>query len=552
MRDERVTFTRTVKPRKPATNADRPIIVIIDELACDESGTVTTADELIGKLRTLPPQIIVTANESASVLKRIQDRYGSNPNFNFRVTPIEREIFTGKDTGRKLCLSLTSVSYFGWSKEKCGRGNTLRNRYHLLIDPLTFSNDWLADRDFPTYLKWMQDIRAFCLAQNWNLRPTQGGIARQALQDSRFYPDARRKVPLATNERVRPQLPGNHYQLGSKAIISPEYEAVYLDQSRCHHNQAKTVGLPDANSLYGYGHYRNPEATTKPYKRTPERIAQFLAGFMGMIYGTVWWPVNRRNETEFLPKCLKGYSDSPNKPIYFYSEDLPLFESLGVRVTGIIAAWGSKRRDTGLPKYADWAIQELATNAPPWKKSLLLSPYGSLATTPQQQTTAYHQSKRGSKQTLRTKYGTELTVSFHKTSKVSEPSTNNVLHRALIEAGNRTDTLLYARYLESLGHNVLCIYVDALLVETKDGPLPVPAPWRIDENLTGLRFLSPSRFTSDQMKRLPGTPSREYQRATDALLAAGGKLKQLTPEAFELVRYRAYLHNCSIPPKLAF
>lgn len=512
--DNRASGARIVKPRKPVTNADRPIIAVIDEAACNEEGTLYSTDGLISKLRVLPPQIVVTANESAQLLKRVQTRYGSNPNFNFRVAPVEREIFTGKETGRRLVMSLTSVAYFGWQKEKTGRGNTIRNRYHLLIDPLTFSNNWLDDRSLPAYIAWMQEIRNFCVAQGWNLRPTQGSVARQALQDSRFYPDARRKVPRSTNDRVRSHLPGNHYQLGASVNGELEYEAEYLDQSKCHHFHAQTVKLPDANSLYAFGHYRNPECN-KPYKKTPERVAQFLNGFMGLCYGHIYWPISRRKETEFLPKSLREYGtpEHPaNEPVYFYSEDLPLFESLGIQIKSIVAAWGSKDRDTGLPEYAKWALDELGSNPPVWKKTLLLSTYGALATGARQHTVAFHQSRGGVPHTLVTKHGTRLDVKLHTASKESEPSTNNVLHRALIEASNRTETLLFARYLETLGLDVLCIYVDAVLVASQNEiELPLIQPWRLDTHLTHLKFISESQFVAAELEKLPGVSGAELR-----------------------------------------
>lgn len=503
---------RTVRPRKPTSNADRPIVVVMDEAYTTEEGETGTTDELVKRLRRMPLHTVITACESAKFLRRVQVEYGKGPHFQFRVMPVEREIFTGKQHGRRLTLSLTSVSFFGWSKEKTGRGNSVRNRYHLLLDPLTFSGKWLEERTFSAYMTWAQELRTFCLTQGWNLKPTQGSTARQALQDERFYPEPRRKVPRSTNERVRKHLPGNHYQLGVPADPEVSYDADYLDQSRCHHHHAISARLPDSNSTYGFGRFRHPERSTKAYRGSHERVSSFLDGFCGLIYGRIYWPVSRRKQSPFLPRSLREYE--PGQPVYFYSEDLPLFEALGVRVTGIIAAWGSKKQDAGLRKYAEWALAELGDTAPAWKKSLLLSPYGALATTARKQTVAYHRSKRGEKRELVTKGGTRLPVSFHSASKVSEPSTNNVLHRALIEAANRTETLLYAHLLESQGYNVLSIYVDALMVERDIDlpPAPLWPPWRLETPLTRLRFLSDNQFVANELQKLPGITGAELRR----------------------------------------
>lgn len=530
----RTVVPHTVKPRKPNSNADRTIYVIIDDSYSDEQGSIGDTTDLLARLQRTPPCIIASANESAKILKRVQDMWGKHPDFQFRVSPIEREIFTPRQTKHRLTLSLLAVSWFGW----CDPSKHANHRYHLLIDPLTFSGQFLPHRDFATYLQWAQELRAFCLEQNWNLRPTQGSVGRQALQDPRFYPEARRKVPRATNDRVRPHLPGNHYQLVTPPDPHKEYEADYIDQSRCHHFHAINAALPDCNYLRGYGNFRHPESG-KYFRRTPKRIATFCDGFMGMLCVTIWWPPERRSETLLVPKFLQ--EGAHRKPVYIYSEDLPLLDSLGVRITGIIAAWGSKRRDEGLARYGKWAIEELDRAAPGWKKSLLLSPYGALATTPRKQAVAYHRTKpgKGVRRLIRSKSGIEIPAFYCETTKVTEPSTNNVLHRALIEASNRSESLMYAHFLEGLGRRILSVYVDALMVETdEDYPsIPLFHPWRLDRHLTRLRFLSESQFTSNELRKLPGISGQQIRDAIS--MGTVGVAPKLGTRAEQLERVRA-------------
>lgn len=512
---------RTVKPRKPNSNAGRPIIVVIDDACMDENGVLSTTKSLVVRLRYMPLVTVVTAGESIAFLKLVRDHWGLLPHFQCRVTPIDREIFTPANP-RKQVMSVAAVSFFGWQERKRGgnsQGTTVRNRYHLLLDPLTFQGDWLPERSFVAYMEWARNLRDFCLAQGWDLKPTQGATARQALRDPRFYPNARRKVPRATNERVREHLPGNHYELGKNVNSEKEYDADYLDQTRCHHHHAQMVTLPDGDSLYGYGRFRrgrNGRERVSPIYSGGRVAAFFASGFSGMVYGTLWWPIANRDKTLFLPKCLRlyGTDEQPaNVPVFWFTEDLPLFESLGVRPTSIIAAWGSTDRDVGISKYATWALEELAKDAPLWKKRLLLAPYGALATRARKQTVAYHESRGGERRTFRSLSGIEMELVYHEAKRELEPGTNNVLHRALIESSNRAETLMFANQLLAEGVNVLCIYVDAIIVETDaHNEIPLYPPWRLDSHLTRLRLISESQFTAVEMAKLPGLTGQQRKR----------------------------------------
>lgn len=506
----------SVRPRKPNTNAARPIVAVIDSEYMDENGILGTTASLVTRLRYMPLTTVVCASESIGFLKLVQSHWGKLPNFQFRLTPIEREMFTPGNPRRQV-LSVSAVSFFGWNEIKRGsmgsRNGAMRNRYHLLIDPLSFQGDWLPERSFKAYMTWAQNLRDFCVAQGWNLKPTQGATARQALQDPRFYPKPRRKVPRATNETVRKHLPGNHYELGKQVRQDREYDADYFDQTRCHHFHAREATLPGCDSLYGYGRFRKSD--NKPTRRG-KRAESFLRGFSGMVYGRLWWPLSLRDRDRFLPEYLRAYGteDQPaNVPVFWFTEDMPLLESLGVRPTDIVAAWGGFERDMGLRRYAEWALEELATDAPAWKKRLLLAPYGGLATRARKQAVAYHESERGERRTVRSLSGIELEVSYHEASKENEPSTNNVLHRALIESSNRTESLMFANELLSRGVNVLSIYVDAVIVESDThNDIPLYPPWRLDTHLTRLRLLSDNQFIAAETAKLPGLTGAQRKR----------------------------------------
>lgn len=530
-----------VRPRKPSTNANRPIVVVIGDEYLTEDGEIGQVQPtLLSNLRGMPPSTIVYAGESAKLLRMVQDTYGQFANFNFRVAPIEREIFAPNNP-RRLVQSLTSVAWFGW-REKPGRNCSIRNRYHLLIDPLTFGGEHLKPRTFEAHLTWAKELREFCIAQGWDLKPTQGAVGRQALRDPRFYPKPRRKVPRATNDRVRDQLPGNHYQLADIPQPDKEHHAEYLDQTKCHHWHAKETPLPDADTLYGYGRFRRLAGVSRT---DPDRIKSFLANFKGLVYGTLRRISGKAATERYKPHYLSKVQDGP---VYFYTADLDLLASLGYEVCSLTAAWGGYDRDHGIARYATWAVHELGDKPPLWKKRLLLTPYGALATAARQHSVAYHQSKGGEQRILRSRSGIELPVKYHQAHRVAEPSTNNVLHRALIEASNRTETLMYANYLESIGHKVLCIYVDAVIVETdEDLPLPIYAPWRNDQTLTRLRFLSESQWIADQTERLPGITGAQRQRYVSR--GTVGKAAHLGTAADQWDRVnRAWVRRLESPP----
>src|SRR6185312_6975177 len=104
----------------------------------------------------------------------------------------------------------------------------------------------------------------------------------------------------------REHLPGNHYQAAVPCDTETEYEADYLDQTRCHHFHAIAAKLPDANYLYGYGNFRHPERQRK-WRKSPARVSSFLNGFTGLVYGHIYWPISKRSTNRFIPKYLSAY-----------------------------------------------------------------------------------------------------------------------------------------------------------------------------------------------------------------------------------------------------
>jgi len=487
---------RIVKPRIREYR-HYPIVAILGDQTLDEHGELGTVDDFIGRLPKSQPLLIAAIN-SADLLARMDSIYKEwTPNsWQFRISDNERDICD--PNGVRVATKVTvSINYLGWKN-----GN-----YHKVIDPVVMSGHrldklWPGGPVSPLYklLEWAMALRDFCDANSVDIRPTHGGISSQFLTDPRFYPHARRKVPAVINEAVREHMPGNHYRLDAETHeTEQEYTALYLDQSRAHHYHARITHLPDANSLYAHGDWKNLEhhyadnVASNFYGLYCLDLAPPLAGY----YSDFTWLRN----------------DALTK-IFVWTNELTDLLDMGYRVTGVYAAWGSNHRDTGLAKYAAWAETQLDSyENPPWLKPLLLSAYGTLATRPRYSEAVFRLAKAGTPRTVRTGRSSVQGIAT-RGSKRLEPAICNVLHRGMIEAACRAESVGLAQHLKNLGLNVLSIYADAVIVEQDvDKPLPIlPEPWRLKDTLTRLQFINKQAFVSGQMTKLPGVGGRDLLR----------------------------------------
>jgi len=512
-----------VTPRKRATNADRPIIAasVAYDRWTNESGDVGTLAELSPLLRTILPSIIA-CDHSAELLAYLHERYRFDPQWQFRVTPLERTVFQpSARPGALMTQTGTLVNFFGW-RMSADSSRNVPNLYHLCIDPITFSNFQLhrgtdvtvvtcnseGEDSLAQLMQWARDLRAFCMEQLIDLKSTQGATARQFLRDPRFYPEPRRKIPRATNERVRLNLPGNEYVLKvpEAAESSATYpECLYIDQGRAHHSHAAKAAFPNADTLNAYGNFHAD--SPPPWRSDPRRISDFILPFHGMILG----------ELEYTGRSYHwrpSYLDT-GRPVVWYSTDTDILATLKVRCKCIYAAWGSTEQDLGLNAYAEWAIDRLGSNPPLWLKTLLLSTYGTLATRARQYSFGYAQSDSDKVHPETIRAGrSEFIAMMFTTKHDSEPSTNNVLHRGLIEAATRTESLVLANHLARHGWQTLAIYADALIVRAKADREPeLYAPWTIKERLHNVQFISSNAFISDEMRKVPGGLDRRQRTA---------------------------------------
>jgi hypothetical protein len=502
---------RPLKPRKKA-HIDKPIMAIDRQQVLLESGEVHDYADLPLLVRSQPSSIVV-AHHFGEVIRYLDSHYGANPMWQFRAAPVERTAWA-PNRSRKAVMKDCVISYFGFKGERKQKGH-----YHYPLSPHIFCLKSVNElrKNIPgetatiqKLMEWAKEIRDFLQAHDLNLSPSAGGIAAQLLRDEKFYPSARRKVPRHTNATARTQLPGNFYRLYSADEGRSVHKAAYLDQSAAHHTAAVELDFPSANTLQRWGRY----STTKdlPFARFGTAKYEDFINRYGLFYLAIETP--RFFAKDFpLPNC--GNDEGGYRRGYFYSNELPYLKEIGVRIRHIIACWVSPDKDTGLNKYAEWALEQVRNadpNSKPWLKPTLLSTYGVLAAKPKHLEFGYKRCKNGEPKKYPCGSGF-LEVEAKKTKKMREPLMANVIHRGMIEAQTRLHSLRYARELTSQGYSILSIYADSIFIDSsKDLPLITP-PWRVQEYLTTLRFQSATHFTSQEISKTPGLPENFRNRA---------------------------------------
>lgn len=488
---------RVVKPRTRRYRR-HAVVAIYGDQTLDENGELGTVTDLIDKLPQMEPTLFATTN-AADLVANLGGAYQeSHPTtWQWRISSHERDIVR-PDGVRVAARISVVVHYFGWKG-----GN-----YHKIIDPVTMYGHrldviWPGEQE--TLLKlfqWATAIRNFCGKNGIDVRPTTGGISAQFLTDARFYPEARRKVPAATNRSVRPHMTGNYYYLNVEPQPEANLVAHYLDQTRAHHYHARTTALPESNLLYAYGRFADLAEVVFP-------------GPWENFYGLYCVDLTYRRKGQRQFGWIKGFQKTLTKQ-FVWSNELSHLADMGFTITGVRAAWGSRKRDTGLAKYAAWAETQLDEYGDaPWIKPLLLSAYGTLATRPRHAETIFRLAAKGELVTVVTGHNRLTGLATRGRMKL-EPRIANVLHRGMIEAATRSESVGLAQHLTGLGHKVLSIYADAVIVQADDdNPLlpPLPPPWRNKRTLNHLQFINQQAFISGEMTKLPGV-SGELRQVT--------------------------------------
>jgi hypothetical protein len=486
------------------------VIAVGRDAFITETGDTGTIDELVDMLTELPSTLFVTPGSSADFVAMLGQSFilRTNDTWNWRVHSDERGMVTANDFVRASRITAV-VNYFGWQGKDKNKGC-----YHRAIDPVTFCgyriSEIMPDDDSSIeikVLKWAVMLRDFCAENNLDVRPTQGSVAAQFLTDPRFYPELRRKVPAQINQRARENLPANHYMLNVQPDPSNNFTAYYLDQHRAHHYHARTTSLPDSNHCYAFGRFMD-------LGKSDLRVdARFKGLYCLDLHAPDW-----RAPFDWIGNGIAERIGDRLEKVFVYSNELQHLLDTGYKVSSVRAAWGSTRQDTGLQRYACWSEEQLDKyEDAQWLKPLLLATYGVLATRPKERESIFRLAKKGEPVTV--KVGRhELTGLRVASTRKLEPGVAHVIQRGMIEAATRSESVGLAQWLSYLGHKVLSIYADAVIVESDgDNQLPeLPDPWRCKKELNHLQFINTQAFQSDGMTKLPGV-SREamaYRQGT--------------------------------------
>lgn len=439
-------------------------------------------------VRTAEPTIFVTVDPSR-LLAQLQVSFQYDPNWHYTLSRTTRE--SAGDTA----IARVKLRTFGF------RGEGIRKqRLHQCWDPRTVSptpfHNFIDEVTHASLLAWALDVRDWARDNNLELRNALAGYAAQLLRDPRFYPDARRRVPRATNEKARESLPGNLIEL----YVPPgptSYNVTSIDQRSAHHRIVQSLPLPDANTLFARGFYSDPDNAPDYWTVPGEREFERLTTEPGLLYVGMHSRYSAKNEYRLPLQDFPGF-----KRQFIYTNMVPFLRETDTRIEGIYAAWTSNTHDTGLAKYGAWAQNEIETaltSRKRWLKPLLHSTYGLLAARPRPLEIGHRQAKGGK----RVKYvlgAREFDVRAI-TLDAWQPPIVNVIQRGMIESETQIRSLRMAQRLADAGCQVTHIHTDGMHVR---GQLPLlPDDWTVTA-LTRVTYIDRVSWVSVERDCLPG------------------------------------------------
>lgn len=516
---------RTICPRKRGYK-HMPIAVVHDYRLTDETGIDIQGDltGIVDYVRNAPPTVyVVTA--AAWFLALLDD------DFKISVPTTVTESKSGKtevwgwqyglsrthvkrDEGE---TSSTHVTRFGIRSP-----NTRNQRMNQCWDMTTFSpsplNKFLnGPVTHESLMTFAQDVRTWAEEQNLELKRSLSGYAAQFHRDARFYPERRRKVPTATNERARAYLPGNHVRLFIDPHTPQAYNVTSYDQRSAHHRIVQEVTLPDSNTLHARGYFHKPLDATKYWTVRGDPIYSRATRATGLL--CVDLSSRATTEGEFrLPK--QDYNGT--RRVFIWTNEIEFIESTGSKIEGVIAGWTSTSADTGLARYGEFAQQQLAEATPErkqWLKPLLHATYGLLAANPRPITIG-HRLAIGGKPGSMILGAREFPAHTHDLK--GKLATTNVIQRGIIESETQLRSLRLAQNLTDRGCAVTGIFTDG--VHVVGNPVPVDdARWK-QSQLTHVVYIDNVSYYSDQKPCLPGRLPAQRRRIIDDVRAMLARL----------------------------
>lgn len=506
MADEVANRVCTVKPRRRGYK-HRDIIVVTDGVGVTEHGEVIT--DLIDFAMTKDSHIFMTG-DPAHLLNIMLGAHA--PDFNYQlVDSREADVPAGFPT-----MSNPRLTRFGWNRTG-GRGkNTMKGKrkgkaMHIvwsIMDMMRDPTNVLGSGTPGDMLHFAQDVRDWCKDNNVPVPTALSGIASTLLRDGRFWPEDRGRVPRATNERVRPLLPGVYSELRAKTHKTIP-AAVALDQRRAYHRAAQVVPLPDPTNLFARGYFQVPDDAPlwcdkgdTVYNRTVTQP--------GLVLARATSRHTHKHETR--PPAINYVG---TKDVYLWTNELALCETTGLQIQGLVAAWTSTSKDKGLALYGAWA-ENAINNAEPyrakWLKPTLHAVYGLLGARARDLHIAHRLGR--STPSVYLIGGHEFPV--HETVLPNTaPATVNVPALGVLQAEIRKSTMELANDLIKEGVDVLHVHADGIHINGKL-PLLNLDNWTIEPR-TNLHYLDRVSWLADEGDTLPG---RDQQLRVAARRAA--------------------------------
>lgn len=487
---------RIITPRKRGY-VHRQVIAVRGELAVSEHGEVIEnpagfASENEGH--------IWIVDDPAWILHTMLRVHAAHPDFNY-------QIITSEDDSPVRFVK-SRITRFGFrckhpknSPERDACPYRRRRAMHTVWSPGDLSPNpgkILTDYTHASLLELATDIRDWCQKEDIPIPTTLAGIANSLLRDKRFWPEARGRVPRATNENVRRFLPGVYSKL--LASRGERHHAIALDQRTAYHVAAQEVPTPDPTSLFARGYFNDPE--NAPVWTVPgEQLYDRTVLQPGIVYVLVDARPIRKHEHR--PPAVQT---AGRYRVALWTNELPLCEANGVTVYGIIAAWTATAADTGMPRYGAYAqrqITEASDFRKRWLKPTLHALYGLLATRPRRIKVG-HLRGTAERGIARIGFGHEFNVAQADLG-IIQPLTANVATLGVLQSEIRKRSLELARTLSEAGVTILHIHADGLHVE---GRLPLmPPEWTV-EPLTDLEYLDQQSWLAREGDCLPGRNAR--------------------------------------------
>lgn len=529
----------TVQPVAPKARPEgRPIVAVClrDWVVLTESGELFDLDNLPNRIRELkqgeqgragrvreapeqlPPAIVVT--DAAADLVAFLDNSvcADSPLWQWQLALRAPSAWRPEAQARPRAEFLTPRPVrFGYaSRRGKARRAEGRARWYELIDMLTFCElpDGWGQPDVSELLRFGKDLRDWANSVELPVLPCASAFGSRLLRDARFGGGWRRKIPAATNRRLRSYLPGNHYQLlGATGLSYPEVHK--WDQEAAHHHAALVTTFPHPDRLDAHGWFRRPPPPEKRIARGRGAIPgltpqwQELIAQPGLFIVAVHVPAGSTTGIDSLMIPQLRHTGTHWRALTSaeiqHVRDLKR-DGFRVGLGDIWACWTSPEVDERPNEYAAWALEQ-PRDGRPWVKPALLAAYGLLAARPRRFRNAWRWCRQPDGAIgFQTRQG-EL-VGWEKSSRRErEPGTANMLARILIESRVRLDSLSFARQLRAEGLRPICVYADAVFAT---GPIlhgvRAPVPWRYEGTVHDLTFDSPARYRSREETRLPGTP----------------------------------------------